>query len=505
MTSHATLRLQSFIDGRFVAARAARPGGAARTILNRNPSDPEDVIAEAPAGDAAEAATAVAAGVGALAAWRGATGPARGEHLHRWAGAVAARQEEIAQAMTREVGKPIAEARGEAARCVAILRYYAGEAVRDVGEVIPAQAPGALQFTLRQPLGVVALITPWNFPAAIPMWKAAPALAFGNTVVLKPSEDAPHVATLLAETAAAAELPAGVFNVLLGDGPGAGEPLLREPAVAAVSFTGSAAVGARVAAAAAARNLRYQTEMGGKNVAIVLADADLDLAAALTAGGAMRFAGQKCTATSRVVVARQVAEPFFARLRAQVEKLPLGPVTDPSAAVGPLIRERSRRFVAAAVAAALSGGDGGGSGGRHGARIVCGGPEPPADPRFACGWFFTPTVLAEVPEDATVAREELFGPVLAAFEAADLDEAIAIANRTPYGLSATLFTRDLASALSYVQRIEAGLVRVNGDTTGVDPHAPFGGVKGSSSGSREQGRAAREFFTEIKTVQVHPA
>lgn len=498
MTPRAALRLESFIGGRFVAARAA---GATRTILDHNPSDPEDVIAEAPGGDADDAAAAVAAGAGALAAWRGTTGPARGEHLHRWAAAVAARQEEIAQAMTREVGKPIAESRGEAARCVAILRYYAGEAVRDVGEVIPAQAPGALQFTLRQPLGVVALITPWNFPAAIPLWKAAPALAFGNTVVLKPSEDAPHVATLLAETAAAAALPAGVFNVLLGDGPGAGEPLLREPAVAAVSFTGSAAVGARVAAAAASRNLRYQTEMGGKNVAIVLADADLDLAAALTAGGAMRYAGQKCTATSRVVVARQVAEPFFARLRAQVEKLPLGPVTDPSAAIGPLIRERSRRFVAEAVTAAC-GGDGGG---RHGARIVCGGPQPPADPRFARGWFFTPTVLAEVPEDATVAREELFGPVLAAFEAADLDEAIALANRTPYGLSATLFTRDLASALTYVQRIEAGLVRVNGDTTGVDPHAPFGGVKGSSSGSREQGRAAREFFTEIKTVQVHPA
>jgi len=498
MTSQRALRLQSFVGGRFT------PASAPRTIPDRNPSDPDDLIAEAPAGDAADAAAAVAAGAEALAVWRGATGPARGEHLHRWAAAIAARQEEIAQAMAREVGKPIAEARGEAARCVAILRYYAGEAVRDVGEVIPAQTPGALQFTLRQPLGVVALITPWNFPAAIPLWKAAPALAFGNTVVLKPSEDAPHVATLLAETAAAAGLPAGVFNVLLGDGPGAGEPLLREAAVAAVSFTGSAAVGAQVAAAAAARNLRYQTEMGGKNVAIVLADADLDLAAALTAGGAMRYAGQKCTATSRVVVARQVAEPFFARLRAQVEKLPLGPVTDPAAAVGPLIRERSRRFVAEAVAAACDGGDPGG-GRRRGARVICGGPQPPADPRFARGWFFTPTVLAEVPEDAAVARDELFGPVLAAFEAGDLDQAIAIANRTPYGLSATLFTRDLASALTYVQRIEAGLVRVNGDTTGVDPHAPFGGVKGSSSGSREQGRAAREFFTEIKTVQVHPA
>ncbi|HVR07379.1 MAG TPA: aldehyde dehydrogenase family protein, partial [Thermoanaerobaculia bacterium] len=449
-------------------------------------------------------AAAVAAGVGALAAWRGATGPARGEHLHRWAGAVAARQEEIAQAMAREVGKPIAEARGEAARCVAILRYYAGEAVREIGEVIPAQAPGALQLTLRQPLGVVALITPWNFPAAIPLWKAAPALAFGNTVVLKPSEDSPHVAALLAETAAAADLPPGVFNVLLGDGAGAGEPLLREAGIAAVSFTGSAAVGARVATAAAARNLRYQTEMGGKNVAIVLADADLDLAAALTAGGAMRYAGQKCTATSRVVVARQVAEPFFARLRAQVERLPLGPVTDAAAAVGPLIRESSRHRVAAAVAAAAGTGAAG-RGGGQGARVICGGAEPPADPRFARGWFFTPTVLAEVPEDAAVAREELFGPVLAAFTAGDLEEAIAIANRTPYGLSAALFTRDLASALAYVQRIEAGLVRVNGDTTGVDPHAPFGGLKGSSSGSREQGRAAREFFTEIKTVQIHPA
>jgi acyl-CoA reductase-like NAD-dependent aldehyde dehydrogenase len=492
-------RLESFIGGRFTPSRGER------YLPDLNPSDPEDVIAASPAGDAADAAAAAAAADDALPAWRGATGPARGEHLHRWAAAVGARQEELAQAMAREVGKPITEARGEAARCVAILRYYAGEAVREIGEVIPAQAPGALQFTLRQPLGVVALITPWNFPAGIPLWKAAPALAFGNTVVLKPSEDAPHVATLLAETAAAAPLPAGVFNVVLGDGPGAGEPLLREPGVAAVSFTGSAAVGARVAAAAAARNLRYQTEMGGKNVAIVLADADLDLAAALTAGGAMRYAGQKCTATSRVVVARQVAEPFFARLRAQVEALPLGPVTDPKAAVGPLIRERSRHVVAEAVAAVTGAAGGTGAAGAARARTVCGGAVPPADPRFARGWFFTPTVLAEVPEDAAVARDELFGPVLAAFTAGDLEEAIAIANRTPYGLSASLFTRDLGSALGFVQRIEAGLVRVNGDTTGVDPHAPFGGLKGSSSGSREQGRAAREFFTEIKTVQMNPA
>jgi acyl-CoA reductase-like NAD-dependent aldehyde dehydrogenase len=481
----AAVPLHSFIAGAF------RAGDSCDFLPDLNPSDPADVIGEIPSGTRADADDAIAAAAAALPAWRAASGAARAEHLHRWSAAVAARQEELAQAMAREVGKPIGEARGEASRAVAILRYYAGEAVREIGEVIPAQAAGALQLTLRQPLGVVALITPWNFPLAIPLWKAAPALAFGNTVVLKPAEAASHVASLLAETAAAAGLPAGVFNVLLGFGVVVGEPLLRHELVRGVSFTGSGAVGARVAALAAERNLRYQTEMGGKNVAIVLPDADLDLAAALTASGAMRYAGQKCTATSRVIVAREVEEPFLARLRAQVEALPLGPVTDAAAAVGPLISARSRRSVQAAVAAAA----------QAGARTVTGG-GPAAG--FERGYFFSPTVLAEVPEEAAAARQELFGPVLASFAVADLDQAIALANRTPYGLSAALFTRDVRSALLYIHQIEAGLVRVNGDTTGVDPHAPFGGLKGSSSGSREQGRAAREFFTEIKTVQINP-
>jgi acyl-CoA reductase-like NAD-dependent aldehyde dehydrogenase len=483
--SAAAPRLASFIGGAF------RASAAAETLLDLNPSAPDDVIGEVPAGTAADVSAAVEAAAAALPGWRQATGAVRAEHLQRWAAAVAARQEELAQAMAREVGKPIAEARGEAARAVTILRYYAGEAVREMGEVIPAQAAGALQLTLRQPLGVVALITPWNFPLAIPLWKAAPALAFGNTVVLKPAEASSATALLLAETAAAAGLPAGVFNVLLGFGPVVGEPLLCHELVRGASFTGSSAVGARVAALAAARNLRYQTEMGGKNVAIVLADADLDLAAALTASGAMRYAGQKCTATSRVVVAREVEGPFLARLKAQVEALPLGPVTDAAAAIGPLISERSQRLVADAVSAAE----------RGGARTVCGG-APAAG--FARGYFFAPTVLAEVPAESLVARQELFGPVLASFAAAGLEQAIELANRTPYGLSASLFTRDLRSALTYIHQIEAGLVRVNGDTTGVDPHAPFGGLKGSSSGSREQGRAAREFFTEIKTVQINP-
>ena len=473
--------LRSYVGGAFVAT-------AGEPFDDLNPSDSDDVVARVPAGNADDAAAAVRAAAQALPAWRDLPGPTRAEHLHRWGEVIAARTEDLAQAMAREVGKPLGEARGEVARCTVILRYYAGEAVRAIGEVVPAQAAGVLQFTLREPLGVVALITPWNFPLAIPLWKAAPALAFGNTVVLKPAEQSSHLGVLLAETAQAAGLPPGVFNVVAGAGASVGDALIRHPDVRAVSFTGSTTVGGHVAQVCAERNIRYQTEMGGKNVAIVLADADLDLAARLTAAGAMRYAGQKCTATSRVVVARSVEDRFLAKLAAQVNALPLGPVTDPASAVGPLISGAARDRVRAALATA------------GGERIA--GGDPPSDARFARGFFVSPAIVRGVGPDAALAQDELFGPVLATFSAADLEEAVELANRTRYGLSATLFTRDLPSALAYIRRIHAGLVRVNGDTTGVDPHAPFGGMKASSSGSREQGSAAREFYTEIRTVQV---
>ena len=337
-----------------------------------------------------------------------------------------------------------------------------------------------------------ALITPWNFPLAIPLWKAAPALAFGNTVVLKPSEHSPGMAHLLAETAHAAELPPGVFNVVHGDG-STGAALVAHQQVRAVSFTGSQGVGARVAAAAAARNIRVQTEMGGKNVVIVARDADLDRAAALTAAGAMRYAGQKCTATSRVIVDRPGrggiprATRSCGRGRCRSARW-----TIPSCAIGPLIT--------------------------HGIADPHRGARSPRTTR--CRLFG-----GALPDDAALPHRqlvraarhspsrpptihwpltELFGPVLGVLVADDLEQAMAMANATPFGLSASLFTSDLRTAMQYVRRIEAGLVRVNGDTTGVDPHAPFGGTKGSSSGSREQGRAAREFYTEIRTVQIHP-
>jgi aldehyde dehydrogenase (NAD+) len=477
-------RLRHFIGGTWTESRGDR------WIHDVNPSDSTDVIAHVPAGVADDVASAVNAASHALDGWRSLSGPARAEHLYKWAAVIGERQEALAQIVTREVGKPIGEARGEVARCVMILRYYAGEAVRSNGELIPAQSAGALQFTLREPLGVVALITPWNFPIAIPVWKAAPALAFGNTVVLKPAEASSQVAVALAESAAAAGMAAGSFNVVLGSGAAIGRDLIGADAVRGVSFTGSGAVGAQVAAQAAQRNIRYQTEMGGKNVVIVMPDADIRQAATLTAAGAMRYAGQKCTATSRVVVTKEVEEQFLAELRRQVESLPLGPVTEATAAVGPVISERSRDSIRDVLSALDT------------EPFYC--ASVPDSAEFQRGYWVAPTVIRNVSADSELARKELFGPVLAEFTADDLDHAVALANDTQYGLSASLFTRDLRAALRYIDRIHVGLVRVNGDTTGVDPHAPFGGMKGSSSGSREQGPAAREFYTEIKTVQVNP-
>ena len=484
MTVESVRRLQHFIGNSW------RDSAADKWIDDVNPSDVRDVIALIPEGSPDDARAASAAAAAALPLWRSLTGPARAEHLHRWAGVIGERAEELAQVMAREVGKPIGEARGEVGRCVVILRYYAGEAVREMGEVIPSQSPGALQYSLREPLGVVALITPWNFPLAIPLWKAAPAIAFGNTVVLKPAESSSYLATLLAETALAAGIPTGVFNVLLGAGTTVGAALLEAPEVRAVSFTGSGAVGARIAASAAARNIRYQTEMGGKNVVIVMPDADIAKAASLTAAGAMRYAGQKCTATSRVIVAREIEGDFMRQLQAQVASLPIGPVTDASAAVGPLISRASHDSIRKALADAN-------------AESLFTSPIP-SSAEFSNGNFFPPTVVRGGDPDGILAQRELFGPVLAAFSVDDADHAIDLANRTAYGLSASIFTRDLRTAFDYINRIHVGLVRVNGDTTGVDPHAPFGGMKGSSSGSREQGPAAREFYTEIKTVQVNP-
>lgn len=471
----------------FVAG-SERPSSGTGELTHHNPSDTREVVSRAAIGDATDVATAVDAAAAAFASWRRTTGPARAGMLHKWGEAIAARAEELAQAIAREVGKPIGEARGEVGRAVVICRYFSGEAVREIGEVIPGQAPEVMQFTLRDPLGPVALITPWNFPLAIPLWKAAPALAFGNTVVLKPSEMSSGIAAVIAETATAAGFPAGVLNVVYGDG-STGAHLVAHPGIRGVSFTGSAGAAAKVQAAAAARNVRCQTEMGGKNVVIVAADGDLDRAATLTAAGAFRFAGQKCTASSRVIVERSVMAPFAAKLEAATRALRLGPVSADDSAVGPLVSATAKRRVLEAID-------------QSGLRSDFGAVAPEGTEWEHGNWLQPQLIRVDDPTQR-LAREELFAPVLVALEADSLDHAIALANDTTFGLSASLFTRDLHAAFDYIRRIEVGLVRVNGDTTGVDLHAPFGGLKGSSSGSREQGRAARDFYTEIRTVQIH--
>lgn len=477
------VRLSHYVAGEFVSA-SSRDG-----IPSVDPARPHEVLALIPSAEPSVVDQAVSAASEAFAAWSKLAGPARAEFLHRWSDAIKERGSELALAVAREVGKPIGEAKGEVGRCEMILRYFAGEAVRASGEVIPAQTSGSLQFSLRQPLGVIGLITPWNFPLAIPLWKAAPALAVGNTVVLKPAEASSWVAALLAETAQAAGLPSGVFNVVLGKGSTLGPALIGHEAVRGVSFTGSDTVGTRIAETCAKRNVKFQTEMGGKNVGIVLEDADMVQAANLIAGGAMRFAGQKCTATSRVVIVKEARDRFIAELRSAIDKLPFGDPLQADCAIGPVISQASCDDLQSAIERA--------------------GVKPayqcePVSSELKRGYFVPPTVFASVSIDSDLAQEELFGPVLAMVDAADYEEAITLANRTRFGLSASIFTKNIGKALDYVGRIEAGMVRVNGDTTGVDPHAPFGGVKGSSSGSREQGPAAKEFFTEIKTVQINP-
>jgi acyl-CoA reductase-like NAD-dependent aldehyde dehydrogenase len=457
-----------------------------------NPSDATQVLARVPSGDPGVIDQAVEAAQQAFAKWRLTPGAERAEIMHRAANILAPLRQDFAMLVASEVGKPIGEAAQEVDRGVVILRYFAEEAVHPMGMVIPAQRAESLQFTMRQPLGPVAVISPWNFPIAIPLWKIAPALAYGNTVVWKPAETASLTATRLTEVFAEAGLPGGVLNLVLGKGSIIGPALTGHPGIRALTFTGSNATGMEIAESAARRNIKYQLEMGGKNAALVFADADLEQAAQLIASGAMRYAGQKCTATSRAIVAAEVTDPFLDRLASHIRALPMAPATDPKSAVGPLIAsdavEKVNRY------AEMGSKDG---------KVFMGG-HPSTGEVFKRGFFFEPTVIVDVPNNAPVAQEEVFGPLLVVQRAWTIDEALALANSTKYGLSVSLFTRDINAALHYIQAIECGMVRVNGDTTGVDPHAPFGGMRASSSHSREQGPAAIEFFTEIKTVQINP-
>ncbi|WP_395296855.1 aldehyde dehydrogenase family protein [Kitasatospora hibisci] len=450
------------------------------TIRSYNPADPTDLVAEAPAPGVGAVRAAVGRARAAQPGWLASGAGARSAALTRIADAVEAHADELAALVVREVGKPLAEARGEVARTAAIWRYYAQAPFAASGAVHETAGGPGLLLTRRRPYGVAGLITPWNFPLAIPTWKAAPALAVGNAVVLKPSSEAIGCALRLAELVAAAGLPEDVFTVLPGGGAEGGELV---SSVDVVSFTGSTGVGRQVVRTATEHGTPVQAELGGLNAAIVLPDADIDQAAAHLAAAIAGYAGQKCTATSRVVAVGEAYEP----LRAALVKA-LGQVDD--TACGPVISAATRDGITAAVASARE----------AGAEVLTGGGTPDR-----AGWYLDPTLVAGVPDDHPLRREEFFGPIAVLHAAADLDEAVALANDTPYTLSASIHTRDLDAALIAADRLDAGMVRVNAPSSGVDFHLPFGGAKGASHGEREQGPAALDFYTQSRTVTLLPA
>jgi aldehyde dehydrogenase (NAD+) len=453
-------------------------------LQSRSPQRPDDLVVEVEEAGPGEVAEAAERARAAGAAWAASSALERSAALAAGADALAGAAGELTDLAVREVGKPVTEAAAETARGVGILRYYAQQALDPDGETYPGPEPAALLLTRRRPLGVAGLITPWNFPVAIPLWKAAPALAFGNAVLLKPSPEATAVALRLAELLAPV-LPGDLFQVLPG-GAGTGKAMLEE--VDCLSFTGSVAVGRQVAVAATERGIPSQAEMGGLNASLVLPDADPERAAAVIAAAAMGYAGQKCTATSRAVVVGDPG-PFTEALVEAVRGLAVGDPADKATVVGPVITEPARRRVVEAAAEAA------GAGGR----LLTGGAAGEG-----AGWFVAPTLVDGLDPGARLAQEEVFGPIAVVLAAADEDEAVRLANGVRYGLVASVFTGDLDRALRLAARLDTGMIRVNAPTSGVDYLAPFGGEKDSSFGPREQGKAARDFYTSSRTITVLP-
>jgi alpha-ketoglutaric semialdehyde dehydrogenase len=462
-----------------------RNAHSGETYEQWNPWRPSQVTGVYASSGPDDVAAAVEAASAAFPAWASLPAPSRAAFFHRAADALDARSEQIAADMTTEMGKPLREARMEAARAATILRFAAGEAWRPIGEVYAASVPLQRLYTVRRPLGVVGLITPWNFPIAIPVWKLAPALIHGNTAVLKLAHDAPRTGLHVAESFAEAGVPPGVLNVLTGSGATVGSALVETPAVRAISFTGSVPVGHGVREAATARGCRVQLELGGHNPLVVTADAELDRAADAAYAGAFWSAGQKCTATRRILVQEPVYDAFRERLLARVAAGKVGDPSDPATEVGPLVTERAFEDVLAAIE----------RGRDEGGAIATGGERADEE-----GFVLGPTVFEDVTDDAYLSCEEVFGPVTSLYRFATLDEALERANALPFGLSASIFTRDLHAVHRFSEELQAGILHVNSQTAGADVHVPFGGIKGSGYGPHEQGRAALEFFTDAVTV-----
>ena len=476
---------KNFINGKWVEAKSGK------TFENRNPADRRDLIGLFPASGPEDVEEAVSAARKAFGEWRLAPAPKRGEILYRVGELLRQRKEEIARAMTREMGKVLKETRGDVQEGIDTAYYTAGEGRRLFGETTPSELPDKFAMSLRVPVGVCGLITPWNFPMAIPTWKIFPALLCGNTVVLKPAEDTPYTAVKLFELLEAAGVPPGVANLVHGVGEEAGAALVRHRDVRLISFTGSTAVGREIAAVCGQSLKRVSLEMGGKNGQIVMEDADLKLALEGALWGAFGTTGQRCTATSRLILHRQIKKELTDMLVERAEKIKIGDGLDESVEMGPLINEAAREKVHGYVQI----------GKEEGARLLTGGTVYEEGKRRQ-GYFYRPTLFDRVTPDMRIAQEEIFGPVLSVIEVQSFEQAIEVLNGTPYGLSSSIYTRDVGRAFRALRDIEAGITYINGPTIGAEVHLPFGGVKETGNGHREAGTTVYDIFSEWKSVYI---
>jgi aldehyde dehydrogenase (NAD+) len=461
------------------------------TFENRNPANTAELVGQFVKGTAADIDAAASAAAAALPAWSATAGPARGNILYKAADILDRNFESIAADMTREEGKTLPEAKGEVRRAINIFRYFAGEGSRMPGMLVPSERDRVHMFALRKPIGVVGLVTPWNFPSAIPAWKLAPALICGNTVVLKPASAAPLSAWRIVEALHQAGAPKGVVNFVAGSGGTLGAALVNAKGLKGVSFTGSCDVGNWLHAEASKRRLRIQLEMGGKNPTIVLADADFSSAVENTVNAAFFSTGQKCTATSRAIVEDAIYDKFVAAVVERTRKLKVGDGMTAGIDIGPCVDQAQMNTVLRYIEI----------GRKECGEPLCGGRRL-SEGAHANGWFVEPTVFAGVEEKHTIAQEEIFGPVLAIMRARDFEDAMRIANAVPFGLSSSIQTTNLSRAFEYIYRAEAGLLTVNLPSAGVEYQLPFGGSKDSSFGPKEQGPAAFEFYSDYKTVYL---
>ncbi|MBX2989540.1 MAG: aldehyde dehydrogenase family protein [Bacteroidetes bacterium] len=478
-------KFQNFINGKWVDAKSGK------TFENRNPANWDEIVGTFPKSGKEDVEEAVQAARKAFDSWRLTPAPKRGDILRKVGDIMVARKEDLARQMTREMGKVLAETRGDVQEGIDTAYYAATEGRRLFGHTVPSELPDKFNMAIRVPIGVAGIVTPWNFPMAIPTWKIFPALLCGNTIVFKPASDTPATATSLVEILLEAGVPEGVVNIVHGGGGEVGMAIVSHPEVDLISFTGSTGVGIKISEVASQTLKRVSLELGGKNAQIVMPDADMDLALEGVLWGAFGTTGQRCTATSRLILHEKIHDDFLKMLVSRVEKLKLGDGLQPGVDVGPCVNEGQQKTTQSYVEIGL----------QQGATLAAGGEIPP-DPNLKKGWFYKPTVFSGVKPDHRIAKEEIFGPVLSVIKTKSLDEGIQILNDTIYGLSSSVYTRDVNGAFRAIRDIKAGITYINAPTIGAEAHMPFGGVKQTGNGHREGGWTVYDFFSEWKTVYI---